>query len=135
MFETGLSDLMLWFHPQNWMLRQVFTSERVRVGIVSRVLRALILNRSYKKSQKQKRFSSSTSACDFNSSLDHEQQSHKQNQNAIFTRLLNLTLLITTPTPTPTQDAKENQPLVTNHLVTDSWSRTSNWVNMEWHAI
>ena len=108
------------------MLRQVFTSERVRVGIVSRVLRALILNRSYKKSQKQKRFSSSTSACDFNSSLDHEQQSRKQNQNAIFTRLLNLTLLITTPTPTPTQDAKENQPLVTNHLVTDSWSRTSN---------
>ena len=110
------------------MLRQVFTSERVRVGIVSRVLRALILNRSYKKSQKQKRFSSSASACDFNSSLDHEQQSRKQNQNAIFTRLLNLTLLITTPTPTPTptQDAKENQPLVTNHLVTDSWSRTSN---------
>ena len=108
------------------MLRQVFTSERVRVGIVSRVLRALILNRSYKKSQKQKRFSFSASACDFNSSLDHEQQSRKQNQNAIFTRLLNLTLLITTPTPTPTQDAKENQPLVTNHLVTNSWSRTSN---------
>ena len=59
-------------------------------------------------------------------SLDHEQQSRKQNQNAIFTRLLNLTLLITTPTQTPTYDVNENQPLVTNHLVTDSWSRTSN---------
>ena len=108
------------------MLRLVFTSERVRVGIVHGVLGALTKNWSYKESQKQKRFSSSASACNFNSPLDHEQQSRKQNQNAIFTRLLNLTLLITTPTPTPTQDAKENQPLVTNHLVTDSCSRTSN---------
>ena len=84
------------------MLRLVFTSERVRVGIVSGVLRAFILNRSYKESQKQKRFSSLASACDFNSSLDHEQQSHKQNQNAIFTRSLSPTLLITTLTPTLT---------------------------------
>lgn len=111
------------------MLRLVFTSERVRVGIICGVSRALPKNQSYKESQKQKRFSSSASACDFSTadvSLDHEQQSRKQNQNAIFTRLLNLTLLITTPTQTSTYDVNENQPLVTNHLVTDSWSRTSN---------
>ena len=83
------------------MLRLVFTSERVKVGIVSGVLRPVTKNRSYEESQKQKWFSSSASACDFNSSLDHEQQSHKQNQNAIFTRSLSPTLLITTLTPTP----------------------------------
>ena len=64
------------------MLRLVFTSERVRVGIICGVLGALTKNRSYKESQKQKRFSSSASARNFNSPLDHEQQSHKQNQNA-----------------------------------------------------
>ena len=112
------------------MLRLVFTSERVRVGIVCGVSRALPKNQSYKESQKQIKsglvplllLATLTAYV----SLHHEQQSRKQNHNAIFTRLLNLTLLITTPSATPTYDVNENQPLVTNHLVTDSWSRTSN---------